>query len=186
MIRLWHLMKLVGHPSPELDELKPYQQLVSELVGLDVIGPLRACEIFNTTPDKPSHVYHILRGAEVLKPRYTYVEVETMYGEELQQMRQIIRENLEFEAVELPQPEQVEHVQQEVSLPVTVPLNDNPKFMLASLIGAMLPLARALQSDRFTPADRSEFRELVSNETLFEVTNLLVSLSSERARKAEK
>ena len=186
MIRLWHLMNLIGHPSPELDGVKPYQRLVSELVGLDVIGVLRACEIFNTTPDKPSHVYHILRGAEVLKPRYTYVEVDAMYSEELQQMRQIIRENLAFEPVELPQPDPVEHIQQDVSSPVTVPLTDNPKFMLASLIGAMLPLARALESDRFTPQDRSDFRELVGSEVLFEVTNLFASLSSERARKATK
>jgi hypothetical protein len=54
--------------------------------------------------------------------------------------------------------------------------------LLASLVSAIRPVADALLDDDTALEARNRFRELVSDETLFEVTNKLNALSSERAR----
>jgi hypothetical protein len=51
---------------------------------------------------------------------------------------------------------------------------------------AMLPLAEALLSDEFTPADRERVRELAGAKTIFLLANALNGLCGERARNEQK
>ena len=65
---------------------------------------------------------------------------------------------------------------------VTSLLSADPKLLLASLLGASAPLAKVLLSEATTAEERSKFRELVGTEVLFELSNTLNALCSERAR----
>lgn len=195
LLRLWHLLSFVGNDSPELKAMKPLQGFVSELFAFGVIDAVRACEIFNLTPEKPSYMYHILRGSEVLKPRYTYEELVTMFGEELSVHKQVFREdgldersttlvNADVEPQQPPSTE-LEAVQSGVihsDAPNAVVFGGDPKILLASLVSAIRPVANALLSDQFSAEDRSDFRDMVTPEVLFEVQNTLEALSSERIR----
>ncbi len=53
---------------------------------------------------------------------------------------------------------------------------------LASLLEAASPLARELESDDYSDAERQRLRELVGFEDFFELTNLLHRLGGRRAR----
>lgn len=191
LIRLWHLLALAGSDSPELDQMKPLQHVVSELFAFDVISAEKACEILNLTPDRPSHMYHILRGREVLKPKYTYEEIIAELGEELELHRTVTREEIDRkstpgEMISTPVQTIVERMES-AEVAAREPSNDatyggDVKIFLASMVSAIRPVANALLSDDFTPEDRSKFREMLTDETLFEVTNALNALSSERAR----
>lgn len=200
LIRLWHLMAFVGHDSPELETLQQLQRFVSELFAFDVIGTEKACEIFNLKSDRPSHMYHVLRGQDVLRPNYTYDTAVSMFWEELSEMKKIVRDEISeapglafLRKIHLEQEvQQSEHTPGQTDVELTdfavltaspdVKASRDTRVLLASLVSAIQPVAKAVLSDDFSPEERSEFREMVSNETLFEVTNALNALSSERAR----
>ncbi len=54
---------------------------------------------------------------------------------------------------------------------------------LAGSVKAMIPLARAISSDDFTPDERARLRELAGSDGVFTLANLLYRLCGERARK---
>ncbi len=195
LLRLWHLLAFVGNDSPELEAMKPLQRFISELFAFGVIDAAQACEILNLTPEKPSYMYHILRGSEVLKPKHTYEELVALFGEELNVHKQVFREDGLEELVgamvhtdaEPAQPSSTELdptqsgvVHSTASADVT--FGGDPKILLASLVSAIRPVAKALLSNQFTPEDRSDFRDMVTPDVLFEVQNTLEALSSERIR----
>lgn len=191
LIRLWHLLAFVGNESPELEALKPLQRFVSGLFGFDVIGAVKACEILNLNPQKPSYMYQILRGSEVSKPRYTYDELVSLYVDDLMAMKEIVREQLLHNSL-AGQPLVGEESAAEVlatpvvimprEAPAVMPLQGDASVLLASLVSAIEPVADALLSEDATIEERTRFRELVTNQRLFDVTNKLNALSSERAR----
>jgi hypothetical protein len=188
LIRLWHLLALVGNESPELETLKPLQRFVSELFAFDVITASQACELLNLKQDKPSYMYHILRGSEVLNPQYDYEGLVARFGNELNDMKQLIREHLDDnveaeKAVRLPEPVIVQPDVPAIAPSTDVVFHGDASVLLASLVSAIRPVADALLDDDTALEARNRFRELVSDETLFEVTNKLNALSSERARK---
>jgi hypothetical protein len=56
-------------------------------------------------------------------------------------------------------------------------------MQLAMLLSAAMPMVRVLNSDACSPEDRSYLREIMGEDGIFELSNILNALCSERARK---
>lgn len=171
LIKLWHLLSLV-EDSPEMDRLEPLNRYVSELVGFSVIVMTEACDILGQK--NPQSALYALRGQSVMHPRLTLDEVQSLYEEKLDQAKKTWSQKL----VSLKRQDQ-SYIDTELWGTIS---ERPPAMQLATILGAALPLARHLYSDKCSPEDRSYFRTLMGYESMFELSNLLNSLCSERAR----
>lgn len=198
LIRLWHMLAALGHDAPELEELTPLQRLTGRLFAFDVISDDEACDIVGIK--KYQDMYCSLRGRDVLRPRYDVDEVSVVHGDALDRAIQELRRQCAWSTDSTEDiPSSPNDIVDEASssakelataeptplgdMPVlTLSLGNDPKLALAVLIGVAMPLAHQLVSDATSPEERSVFRDLVGNETLFIVTNLFEQLNSERIR----
>lgn len=177
LLRLWHILAIAGSPSPELEEIPELNRYLSELFALRVISGAEAEEIAGISAVDSSYVYGTLRGTPVQHPKFSVHELRELYDAQLHDAKQAIVDTIAaFPA------SSAKAVAPVVSSPDVRLTGDDYKVTLASLLGAALPLATYLVSDNATPGERSSFRDLVGAETLFELTNTLSALSSERAR----
>ena len=55
-------------------------------------------------------------------------------------------------------------------------------LVTATLLGAVLPLVRHFNSDACNPQQRSSLRKLVGSDEMFDLSNIVNNLCSERAR----
>lgn len=177
LIKLWHVLRIAGSPSPELSQLPEYNRVLSELFGLGVVSGKEAMELAGLSAKSEHKVYPALRGAPLMHPAFPSGDaLEHMYAEQLVSRREEI-------ATSLAEPKKVEQsVSQEVEQTVAVEFHGEPSIVLAAILSAAVPYVRYMNSDDVSAEDRSKFRSLIGPESLFELTNTLGALSSERAR----
>lgn len=178
LIMLWHLLHALGIESEELNELPPYNRFLGELL---TFGALRNNleTIMDIVGVKNSQtLFQILRGQKPMHPRYTLEQLREKYAARIQGELKGQIHSYRFNA---DLADTAAHARE---------VNYNPGFnalvQLASLLSGALPLMRYANSDNITPGERSMFRELVGQETLFGVGLEINSLQSERARSHRK
>ena len=178
LIMLWHLLHALGIESEELNELPPYNRFLGELLtfgalreGLEQIADIVGVKNTQT-------LFQILRGTKPMHPRYTLDELRQKYGERIKRELDGQVHDYRFNADLSDTGGAVQEV------------NYNPGFnalvQLASLLSAALPLMRYANSDNITPSERSKFRELLGQDSLFSLMIELQTLQSERARRSRK
>lgn len=176
LIKLWHLLRAAGSDSPEFVQVPPYNLLVSELFAYDVIDMATAKVILGVVADQT--VLKVLRGQPPMHPTSSLEELQVEYGAALARAKQVL-------TAQLGTISRMSHRRDQLVQPPTTDRQftglTDPGLALASLIGAALPFARQLNSDESSAAARSRLREL-SGDTVFELSNELHSLCSERAR----
>lgn len=190
-IRLMYLLREFGVPSPEIESFNPYARLLGELLSFDVIDAREAQEITGQSGSALSQVYLTMRGSNVMHPKLTIDELDDLYGEELRTRRKQIVGSLVSDSLDRPgDPDPVEQplprpaplpTVKAAELPLTVTYEPDLSLTLASLLGASAPLAKQL-NESGTAESRSHFRDLIGAENLFELSNTLNALCSERAR----
>lgn|GEM_PF-2405277 len=202
LLRLWHILAL-GGPAPELENLPALNRILSELYAFDVLDIREVQTYAGMNSAHISNAYASLRGQPLLRWSIEPAELEAEYGDKLRAAKQAVNVQTAPSVVtdeEVPVPAATpfqaaqpapEPIPDEIPVPtepaptsasVTNVLSADPKLLLASLLGASAPLAKVLLSNATTAEERSEFRDLISTEVLFELSNTLGALCSERAR----
>ncbi|MFZ1300996.1 MAG: hypothetical protein WAQ27_00215 [Candidatus Microsaccharimonas sp.] len=203
LIRLWHLLA-IGGSAPELQRLPEFNRLVSELFAFDVINITEAQLLCGLNSDHVSNAYATLRGQDVMRPYLDVHDIRREYDERLRAAKQSFGASVAPEPVEPirektyeappdptpvvseePPPAATPAVVAPAPAPVSVSpslFQTDPKLILASLLGAAAPIAKQLNSDAITAEERSQFRELIGAEVLFELSTTLNALCSERSR----
>lgn len=193
LLSLWHFLKASGIPSPEIDDLPPYNRYLGELLALKVITMEDARTILDVGNDNT--VLAHLRGQQASRPLYSLPQLREEYDKHLQQARQALpkvddgQKSTPTAKPDTPKgPEQMAPAQAGATIEVAATslhpqglTADQPVF-LAMLLNAALPLARHIASDAVTVEKRTEFRGLIGQENLFELLNTITALQSERAR----
>jgi hypothetical protein len=190
---LWHLMKAVGIPSPEIDAMPAYNRYLGELVAVAELSMDDVCEILNVKNAQTA--FETLRGTPPMSPKLSLLELQELYGELLEQKRGelpvIADKPAPFVAPAASRSERVEKVvpqpQANPAAPKAPPAgpsgwHDEMALRLAYLLGAALPLARYMTSDTVTAEQRSAFRTSVGQDNLFALLNEITALQNERAR----
>lgn len=186
--RLWHLLALAGQDSPELKRVSAYGRYLGELMAYDIVSleaAQKSCKLVNE-----QGVLHIIRGEQSAptQPRDTLEELRVAYGDDLDKAKRVWRERLGLnDSVDSPEAD-VEGLS--VFLPVPTPVVPSASadpgkhdrlLAIAQRIAAVTADARYLASDKCTPEDRELVRELLGEDGMFNFSNLVNKLCSERA-----
>lgn len=177
LIRLWHMLAAVGFESPELDALPSFNRYCGELLSFGVVDMKELQEICNLA--NPQGVLTMLRGTPPMRPQYTAEELREINDEVLQSMRSEIKP-IDIAVPPKSSPRSYVHTGEPVMR--TSVNGDRILVFTASQLLAALPLVRYLDSEECTAEDRSTLRRLVGNEEMFDLSNHLNNLCSERAR----
>jgi hypothetical protein len=173
LIKLWHLLAASGIDSPELDGLPAFNAYCGKLLMLGVVDIkelMTVCHLAN-----PQGVLSVLRGTPPMHPQFTAHELQELYGDEVQtRLHEITRVDTKKTSAPPQAPSRAPSALHAVS-PATV-------TVLAAHLEAVLPLVRLLNSDACSAEDRSRLRSLIGNDEMFELSNVLNNLCSERAR----
>ena len=141
-----------------------------------------------------------MRGVPPMHQQYDLQQLKELYDESLTAARKQFQESLPSvttaaRTTELPPPvapvrvvpsAHPKAVPQHVSQPAVPLLTDNPVLTLATLLSAAVPLARHLSSDTCTSEQRSQLRDLMGERGMFDLSNEINALCSERARSMRK
>lgn len=177
LIRLWHFLAVSGIESPELNTLDDFNRYCGELLAFGVVcmdDLLAICGVKNA-----NGVLRALRGTPPMHPQLTYAELQEDYDHDLQAAKDaiaIIAPPTRADAAPKPAP------QQKPKEPTAQPLDYGLATQAAAAFNAALAWARLLDSDKATPEMRSAVRELMGDEGMFDLSNLIVRLCSERSR----
>jgi hypothetical protein len=176
LIRLWHYLDLIGYKSPEIKELPPFNRYVGQLLALSVITMDEVIAIVGVRNSQTA--LHILRGTTPRHPTKSLQELEAEYDGVLKsKLAEQAMGNLRTKSYSQPAP--IRNKQPENFCNI----NSGDTALIAStLLSAALPTARLLNSDEYTPEERSRFRGLIGPETIFELSNIVNMLTGERAR----
>lgn len=174
LIKLWHLLAAFGLESPELDSLPGFNRYCGELLTFGVTTMKELQEICNLA--KPQSVLLMLRGKPLMRPQFNLEELIELHSDELQARRaELVSVNI--------QEIRPRHAKPSGATPP--PAGSKGEHMIvyaASMLKGVLPLVRQLDSEQSSAADRSRLRELVGNDDMFDLSNILNHLCSERAR----
>jgi hypothetical protein len=190
LLRLWHLLAAAGYESPEMKTLPPISRYLSELFAYSCINMEEAMQLAGVKNEQSALL--IMRGSPPMNPAMPLDELAELYQEQLETAKVALLATLpgapeappsQLTAMPTPQPAVVEPASPPAlpGVPVGV-TSDSKVYTLATLLGAALPLARGLNSDRSKPADRALLRELMGETGVFELSNILDALCGERAR----
>lgn len=172
LIKLWHLLEALGLESPELAELPGFNRYCGELLTFGVITMKELQEICELANSQSALL--MLRGKPPMRPQLTVEELYELHDETLQVRR--------ADLFDSSGPDSGQETSDDTSaMSVSIQGGDVVVFT-ASMLGTVLPLVRHLDSDQATPADRSRLRALVGNDDMFDLSNILNHLCSERAR----
>lgn len=171
LIRLWHLLAALGLESPELADLPSYNRYCGELLTFGVVDIKELQQICNLA--NTQGVLSVLRGTPPMRAQFNVVELRELHDEALQARR------AELTPVNLSPSDRDRDntVHEEVRFD-----GDDLIVFTASKLSSVLPLLRHLESEQATAEERSTLRMLVGNDDMFDLSNILNRLCSERAR----
>jgi hypothetical protein len=200
-VRLAQFLTHQGLLKPS-DTLHATLGYLAELVGFGVLEADDAGTLAGIGGVRPSsQLFVALREecnppADVLNETASKIELEETYGDQLRACKLLVR----VIAQDSPSPTQTT-----TATPTSIEHLDTPKntkaieaepergavdtsidvVAIASMLGALAPYLRLLVSEA-TPEQRSRFRKLMGDVAVFDISNLLESLCSERARRKNK
>ena len=195
LIRLWELLAFTGSNSPEMDKIPPLNRLLSQLYAFDVIALDEVQMYASYKTNHSGMIFNMFRGVPLMHPEVSIEELITSYEEVLNDRKLAWNPtwDIPVKAPAVPaisvedHPRLPESPEPLAAPEVAVPsleslLVSDPKLALATLLGAAAPLATYLRSDAANAEERSAFRKLINTEVLFDLSNTLSALCSERAR----
>lgn len=157
---------------------------LSELVAFDILSPRDACELIELGGKDPlSQLYAMLRGERgpalaIVHGRITTEDLRDTYRDALKITQALL--------TPLAPPESTIPPDLSVAQQKTMPSNTGTVFTaevniydIAAHVGALLPALRAIAGS--TPEIRSAFRTSAGQGVVFEVSNLMNALCSERS-----
>ncbi len=177
LIKLWHVLAILGYESLELEELPAFNRYCGELLTFGGVGNEELQHIWGLHHSQG--VLAALRGTPPMHPQYTLEELRVMYDVTLQDAKSSFLQGRESPASQ--QGDLTARSSVDTSV-ITVLQGMDDVLFTATLLGALLPLLRHLNSDECTPQERSLLRTLVGNDEMFDISNLTSDLCSERAR----
>lgn len=201
LLRLWHILSL-GGDAPEIDSLPEVNKFLSRLYAFGILDIQEVQLYAGMDSAHVGNVYKALRGQPLMRRPIEAAELYAMYEEQLLSAIAAIRPTAPAaqnttddipetaatptRAVQQPPREIPEEIPETETTAIiasaTSLLSTDPKLLLASLLGASAPIAKVLLSNATTAEERSNFREIIGTEVLFELSNTLNALCSERAR----
>ncbi|HTE57808.1 MAG TPA: hypothetical protein VK694_03605 [Verrucomicrobiae bacterium] len=187
--RLWHLLALAGVDSPELKRVSAYGRYLGELMAYDLVSleaAQHSCKLLNE-----QGVLHIIRGEQSppTRPRDTLEDLRVVYGDDLEKAKRVWKEKLGLDDQEA-DPVQADVEELPAVLPTPVPallhMSADPGkhdrlLAIAQRFAAVTADARYLVSAGCTAEDRELVRELLGEDGMFNFSNLVNKLCSERA-----
>jgi hypothetical protein len=189
---LWHVMALTGHDSPELDKVPEFGRYLGRLLALRVITIDDAREVCRVRHEQA--VLAVTRGErhpaklrDPLKLRHQLSELEEIYGQALAEainsLQQLFGRSPGDESVAQASSEaKATPAGLSTEPPPSVSALDSILVAAAAHANQLLVDVRYLLSDDVTPATRARFRDLAGPNTVFELSNRMPGLNSERAR----
>lgn len=197
LIKLWVFLREAGYASPEFEKMQPFNKLLCRLLAYSIITIEEVQQIVNVA--RSSTAIQVMFGRKPANPSMNVDDLDDLFGEQLVKAEQAFSQRLDelgF-AIKTGEPADeaklgaplVEAKPVSTHVPeglVTTTRDDASIMTLATLLSAALPLARNINSNRCTPEDRSRFRDLMGDGGVFEISNILNALCSERARKEMK
>ena len=195
LIRLWELLAFTGSNSPEMDRIPPLNRLLSQLYAFDVIALDEVQMYASYKTNHSGMIFNMFRGVPLMHPEVSIEELISSYEEVLNDRKMAWNPtwDIPVKTPEVPAISVEDHPRlPESPEPLAAPgvaapsldslLTSDPKLALATLLGAAAPLATYLRSDAAKAEERSAFRELITTDVLFDLSNTLSALCSERAR----
>ncbi|MEY2665137.1 MAG: hypothetical protein RLZZ480_242 [Candidatus Parcubacteria bacterium] len=187
LIKLRYYLECNGYEVTELTILEPTLKQVGKLLAF---GILSIDEISNAVGYPAGRngidtLLKVLRGTQgVSKAKLSQFQtLAELYGDQLlkksQNTPRVVK--LLVERTSTPNPLPVRAPLRVVARPMQVE-HDAIISALAGMVTAMLPLARLVSSDSFTPEDRTKVREFSGHEGVFDLANSLFSICGERSR----
>lgn len=188
LVRVWHFLAANGYESPELLGIPAFNRYVGELFAFSVISMKELHELAGVTSESAS--LRIMRGQPPMHPAMSLEDIKELYDERLQQLKQELKTKPTAADEPSVAPPTLPATTSESSAVFAPPQPsmmvgasaDSKVYTLATLLGAALPLARDLSSDRCKPEDRALLRELMGEDGVFDLSNILNVLCGERAR----
>lgn len=151
------------------------------LVAHDYVDPQSAMEIVGSASASDQQLWRWIRGAtKPLPSTMTALSVWLQTTDEQGNVPAHLAQRLLTEPFE-----ELTSIKQIMYLPVSeAPAAGNEELIanLAALLSAAAPLARHLESDAYSDAERAHFRSLIGEDAFFRLTNSLARLSGTRAR----
>lgn len=174
LIKLWHLLAAVGLESPELDKLPAFNRYCGELLTFGVVSLKDVQEVCHVA--NPQSALLMLRGKPSMRPQFNLDELHELYENKLQSQRAML--------LPVGSQERGSQVAEPVSdsLPMVGSKSEHLIIYAASMLKGVLPLVRQLDSEQSSALDRSKLREFVGHDDMFDLSNILNNLCSERAR----
>lgn len=177
-LQLW-LMRNVTQPK-EIEALADDLKCLLVLVASDAIDTMTVMQIIGSTSPSDQQLWTYLQNKTSMLPR----------------SQQQLQEWLDSEKdPDFSWRQYAESIAAQQLLPVLAdntpdvaaaePISGDPDLIaahLAALLQSAFPLAKHLESDAFNAQDRSRFRQLIGEDTLFKLTNALTRLSGDQAR----
>lgn len=177
LIKLWYLLAALGCESPELNKLDSFNRLCGDLLTFGVMSLDDLQAMMGVQHKQP--VLMMLRGGTPLRKLLSYAELRDAHADQLDQLR---KEVLDAWGVQSSDPQALPAEKEVHEIVTALSTGGDTLLVTAALLGALLPLARHLDSDDCTPQDRSKLRSLMGEDGMFELSNHFNRLCSERAR----
>lgn len=179
--RLFVYLLRNGLRPAELKSTHPNIISLAVLVAHDYVDPQSAVQILGSTSAGDQQLWRWIRG--VNKPLDSAMTGLSVWLRTTDDQRNVPAQ-LARRLLEEPF-EELTSIKQIMYLPVSeAPAAGNEELIanLAALLGAAAPLARHLESDAYSDAERAHFRYLIGEDAFFKLTNSLARLSGTRAR----
>jgi hypothetical protein len=195
LIKFWCLLELMGKTVPELEQMAAPVNSVAHFIALNIVS---VAAVVNASGLSHNHTLAVLTGRRPSNPKFDDTLIKIIHEHELAYSKLLrdvylrydslldkskIKEEAEaFFKTEEQTPQQQPRAEPDPALEDGVKREVRD---LANLIRMALPLARDVVSDRFSPADRYALKHLAGEDSVFELSNVMHKLCSERARSGQ-
>lgn len=173
LVRLWTLLSTCGFEVIEVEDLDPTVASLVFLIGFNIVEAGTVKKTLGYEGGQNQHLWRTLRGSSRM------LSVKLKAAERLVAEHQEVLEDTQARFPKLTtrprQPTAPRNTHSNGRLDLVEPLAD--------LLKAALPLAREVESDRFSDKDRDRLRRVVGFEEFFALTNLLHRLGGPQARR---
>lgn len=187
LIKLWYFLEAAGFQFSEIDDIPKFNRYLGHIFSFGLISLDEAMQICGVK--NPQTALQALRGQPPMHPAYSTEELHALYDDGLKDAQALLQNRLkQLQTITrdppvAPKVPMHEQTQTEDAPVVSLPTRGNANIMTAAtLLSAALPLVRQLNSERCSPEDRSHLRDLMGDGGIFELSNHLNALCSERAR----
>lgn len=185
LLKLRFFLEFFGYKPQELENLPLVIYNFAQVVAFEIIDAENAAILVGFKEDQPtSDLLRILlaRGGTT---KAKAEKMKLIYEENRLKVQEKRDEWINAIGCKTAKPSEITVAQKATLEAKSLSLNKEMPQVLANLILAAVPLAKALLSDDFSPEHRRQLRDLTKDNStngVFELSNLLNRLCSEKAR----